>query len=916
VVPAGVVLALFIAFQSSAAPDQQAIGPSLLVYSRPQVGVLVQSESSKDRLLFNQGPHVAPQLSPDGSRVLFNSVEGGEMGVWIADRSSRRKERMTNGRQAAWSHDGKRIVFQRDGRIFERVLESGVETQMSPEGAPPLSFPSYMPKPDAADADATSPILCRDEAGKCVYRISPGSAAPLEVLVEGEIGAAPRCSPDGKTLAFQHGAHIYLTDLATLATRAARQLTTEPGVQAYPVWAADGRSICYVRSTAEGGCSTGEPLADAWDICQVSISDPRTVNVIEPRVHPGFDWSGSSLEPFKTTKGLDGRLVLWRGTAPLDLTRGPEGQPGWELVPEGAPTASFDGEVVVENEWLMLHLSRDATRLVPKSGGSVGKPMTLGVSDDTGIPAEKLGNVQLAGKTADNLELKASFLSNDSRAVNATIRVPRCRPFVEVKFDGAAGRVSIEADIALAIVPDRVSNDLILASGQLPPGVTIPLPRTPFVLGCLGGSPAMLMLTALSDGCSFSVGNSEDRRRLTALTARPGEKGVVVALLAETGIWSSPPLVQDQGNRTWSAKWDKPFIADWRFATRGGDTAWARMWSAAELGNLAGSPLPIEGSFAQSPETTVMYAWARDPVSPPQLLTPADVLVDVLGVQGYESALDIEGIRGYRSGNGSTPFRELIVHPPSWHPAKAVLDESDFGVLEIMGSVFPVGTSGVRSFVTHLGNDAVDLLQGLETRIGEYETSLNDIAAFCDTHKEDDRQGFLASFRMQAEKLLESTRATPRTDIAAVRKSLEKVLRIPGTRDGMTLTMFRAFCQLPGQDEWAAIYDEFWNYLAAKEGRLWYNDTLRYELWYDDEFKEFSNRCERVLSERQNILAQHRALLKRVQDGAAQIVLTNPDLESVSNELREKTRAVLRNRYYLEGDWRGETPFAPDIPLK
>ena len=905
VVPAGLVLALFIAFQSSAAPDQQAIEPFLLVYSRPQVGVLVQSESSKDRLVFNQGPHVAPQLSPDGSRVLFNSVEGGEMGVWIADRSSRRKERVTSGRQAAWSPDGKRIVFQRDGRIYERVLDSGNEIQVSPEGAPPLTFPSYMLELDAAGANVGSRVLCRDEDGKRAYCISRGNPPSLRTLVEGEIGAAPRCSPDGKTLAYQDGAHIHLMDLAT---RAARQLTTEPGVQAYPVWAADGRSICYVHAH--------EPLADAWDICQVAIADPRTVNVIEPRVHPGFDWSGTSLEPFKTTKGLGGRLALWRGTAPLDLARGPEGQAGWELVPEGTPTASFDGEVVVENEWLMLHLSRDATRLVPKSGGSVGKPMTLGVSDETGIPAEKLGNVQLVGKTADNLELKASFLSNDNRAINATIRVPCFRPFVEVRFDGGAGRVSIEAGIAFAIVPDRISNDLILAPGQLPPGVTIPLPRTPFVLGCLSDPPAMLMLTALSDGCSFSVGNSEDRRRLTALTARPGEKGVVVALLAETGIWSSPPLVQDQGNRTWSAKWDKPFVAEWRFAARGGDTAWARMWSAAELGNLAGSPLPIDGSFAQSPETAVMYAWARDSVSPAELLTPADVLVDVLGIQGYESAVDIKGIRGYRSGNGSTPFRELIVHPHEWHPAKAVFDESDFGVLEIMGSVFPVGTPGVRSFVTHLGNDAVDLLQGLDTRVGEYETALNDIAAFCDAHKEDDLQGFLTSVRMQAGKLLESTRATPRTDIAAVRQSLEKVLRIPGTRDGLTLTMFRAFCQLPGQDEWAAIYDEFWNYLAAKEGRIWYNDTLRYELWYDDEFKEFSNRCERVLAERQDILAQQRALLKRVRDGAAQVSLTNPDLETVSNELREKARAVLRNRYYLEGDWCGETPLAADALRK
>ena len=56
-----------------------------LVFSRPGMGIMLQGDEGQDRVLFNQGEHVAPKLSPGGDRVLYNSVEGGPMGVWVLD---------------------------------------------------------------------------------------------------------------------------------------------------------------------------------------------------------------------------------------------------------------------------------------------------------------------------------------------------------------------------------------------------------------------------------------------------------------------------------------------------------------------------------------------------------------------------------------------------------------------------------------------------------------------------------------------------------------------------------------------------------------------------------------------------------------------------------------------------------------
>ena len=906
-------LSFLLAFSSVAAAEvrqeietrvrDRAIEPELLVYSRAKVGVVVQSEFSKDRLVYNQGPHVAPQFSPDKTQILFNSVEGGEMGVWIANRSDRQKKRIAGGGQAAWSPDGKRIVFQRDGRLIERVLDSGAENAVSPEGTPPLAYPSYVPTPGAPDANTASRFLCTDEAGKHVYLLYPGAAKPLEIVVEGEIRSAPRCSPDGKAVAYQDGAHIYIMDLET---RGVRLLTTEPGIQAWPVWSANSRGICYVRSPG--------PEANVWDLCQIEIANSQTVGLIEPGIHPGFDLGGGVPEPAKTTKGLGARLASWRGKGPLDLSRSPEGQAGWELVPERAAAGAIEGDAALENDWLLLYVSHEGVRLVLKREGKTCAPMTLNVWNEARRDAAKVSDIQLVRNSGDFFEVRVSFVVAENQTLTAAIRMPRARPLIEVRLDNPAAHVNLQADMALAVVPDRFSNDLVLAPAQLAPGATAAAPRTPFVLGCLADAPAMLMMAALSDGSSFTFSNAEDRGRLTALTATSGDRGVVIAVLPADRIWDRPKLEQDQDKGTWSAQWDKPYLAEWRLAVSSGDEAYARMWNADDLGALGGKSLPIESAFASSPESAVAYAWARDAVSPPDVLTPSDILVDVLGLQGYMTMLDVDGIQGYRSGNGTTPFRELIVHPPSWHPAQAVLDESEYGVLEVMGSVFPVGTSGVRSFITHLGGDAVDLLQGLDTRIGEYDAFLLDIAAFCETHEKDDRQGFLASVRTQAGKLLEEGRAMPKSDIAKVRQALDNVLGIVGTRDDLTLPMFQAFCQLPGQEEWAAIYEELWNYLAAKEGRIWHNETLRYELWYEDEFKAFSRCCRQVLAERQNVLSEYRTWVKRVRDDAARIIVADGSFKPVGDELRDKTRAILRNRYYLEKDWRGETPVPSGVP--
>jgi len=852
------------------AGSEQAAKEELLLYSRPNSGVVLQSGFSETQVVYNQGPHVAPRLSPDRNRVLFTSIEGGKPGVWITNRHGGDKERICDGFQAAWSPDGTTIVFQRDGRLVERILASGEERLVSPEGGPALAYPSHIATSSISANESGSGFVCADEAGRRLYLVVPNARNPLEPVLEGEIRSAPRCSPDGKTLAFQDGAHIYLMDLAT---RDVRQLTFDPGVQTSPVWSKDGQGICYARAPS--------PTAETWEICHVEVARPHIVNLIERRAHPGFDWSGSSPKSARVAE-LHGARLTVRQTL---------------------------GTVTIENDWLILRVSRDGALLTTKGKDAPDTPMTLRVTDKRNRLADETVDISVVEDSEDTGAVRASFVANGGRIMTATIRMPRTRPFVEIAVEDGTGYVGFTADMELAIVPDRLSNDLVVGSKQIAAGATTVLPETPLVLGCLSDFNGMVVITGFSDITSFAVTNSNDGNQLTALTTTPGTTRLVIAVLAAGSMWQPAELEKHPEHATWSAQWEKPFHAEWRMAVRGAETAYSRTWNVRDLGALGGGALPIDETFVRAPERGVVYAWGRDVLTPADVLVPTDVLADVWGIDGYLTKLDIEGVRGYRTSSGGTPFRNLSLHGATWHPAFAHEEPTgEFGVLEVMGSVFPVDTDGVRSLLRHLGNDAVGLLQGLDNRIGEYEQFLRDLAAFCEAHKNEDQNGFFAAVGAQANDLLQSDRNSQGATIAQVEKAFQRVLAVVGTRDRLTLAAFERFCRLPGNEEWAAILDEFKGYLAAKEGRLWHNDTIRFELWYDDDFEAFSRRCLTFVAERHRILSEYRTWIKRTCDSTAQAIVAHPEFKATGDELRQTSHAVLRNRYYLEGDWCGETP--------
>ncbi|MBN2312248.1 MAG: PD40 domain-containing protein [Candidatus Hydrogenedentes bacterium] len=851
----------------------EVVQENVLLYSRPRRGVFLQAEYGERRVLYNQGREVAPRLSPDGAQILFNSVEGGTAGVWLADRAGTEKTRICDGGQAAWAPDGARFVFVRDGLLVERALGSGEEAVVSPESAPRLAYPSYLPEAGAA---AAFRFVCSDEAGTGVYLIGPGAEPAIEQVWQGAIHGQVRCAPDGTALAFQDGAHIGLLDFASRVTR---RLTVEPGVQTCPVWADDSGSLCYAGAPS--------PQAEEWDIRRVALGEPAVVHVVERKVDPGFDWRGSALESAQD--------CTVRGTS-LSLRRG-DGPDVWAPGPEGVPSKPLADGVSVANDWLVLRVAPEGVSLAVN--GADAAAAALVVADEAGRRATAVADIVLAGFDADGAAVQASFLNGDARVASLTIRLPRTGPFLDIASDNPRAAIGLQAAMDLAIVPDRLANDLVVAAGDLPGAGPALLPQTPLALGCVSEPESLVVMAADARDAAFSVAASADGARLDALSVS-GSPRIVVGLLVQDGIWQRLEPVRQDGS--WGVDWRPAFQAAWRVAACGGGVADARMWGLETLGRLGGNPVPIATPADDSPPMCVAYALERNPLTPFDIVTPVDMCVDRWGPDAAVGRLDLDGIRRYRCGAGDAPFRELTRYPADWDPGKAIVEPGEFGVLETMGSVFPVDSDGVRSLIRHFGEDALNILRGFDDRVAEYEAAMAGLADTAAPHPE------LGSMAEDTAAVRAAVGGMPRSDVAGAEKALDAVLANVGTLDELTLEALLALAEIPGNEEWRIRVDRFTSYLAAREGRLWHDGQIRFELWYTEEFTHFANQCRSILAERQAIVQACRDWAKRTCDGAGRIAVAQPDRKPAADEIRARMHTLLRNRLYLEDDWRGEEP--------
>jgi dipeptidyl aminopeptidase/acylaminoacyl peptidase len=269
-----------------------------------------------------------PQVSPDGSQIIFTRRwvdkmnDRWETSLWQMNADGSHLRALTQGSDAQWSPDGKRIAYVARGepagggtQIFVRWMDAeGATTQIShlteapsgiewaPDGKS-IAFTMNVPVRDTWRIAMPAPpkgakwteapkvntrlnyrsdrVGYTDESYRHVFLISADGGTPRQVTTGDFNHSAPSFSADGKWLAFSANrvpdserafrrSQIYA---ANVETGEIRQLTRTSGSNANPVFSPNGRQIAYLA-------------ADSTDHSATPATELRVMNADGSGAHP------------------------------------------------------------------------------------------------------------------------------------------------------------------------------------------------------------------------------------------------------------------------------------------------------------------------------------------------------------------------------------------------------------------------------------------------------------------------------------------------------------------------------------------------------------------------------------------------------------------------------------------------------
>ena len=820
--------------------DAPAADSETMIYSRPMgyrgtgldnwtdLGTFLRVDGKLRRVSFIQGPHVAARLSPDGKAFLFHSTEGGKLGIWLSGLDGSAPRRLGDGSAAEWSGDGKRILFVRDAKAVECDVASGGERIVSPDKLSACRFASYGP--------GGSTLMVNAEAGQDVLYVIGEGASP-RVLTTGDIDSTPKCSLDGARVACQNGAHIFVIPFAGGTPK---QLTRSGGVQGWPKWSRDGKSIYYSQRS--------EPVATIAEIDAIDIDASDAVSFVMRDVNPSFDWNGvvAGDGEKKTIPGV--KLALYRA----DDQIGAHGPAQWKAAAKSltvdASSTAIEGTLAVENDWFLLAACKSSSTvtLFPKGKEGFGAATAISVTGD-----QKIASMRVMSRDGDEVRLAVDFAGQ--AAGRMEIAVKQAAPEVGIVPGEALSPALDVAEAAAVIALDRYSNDIVLESKVLSasPGVT--LPKTPFAVACTDGGGGILIVASGSEGAALRVCKSASGSG-AALVAPAGTK-LTLAVMGGN-FWSRPKITtSDKG---WGIDWKPTINAQWRLAGTSGGRPYSLMWNPAEALSVPGA----------APETCLAYCWGRVARTPLEVRTCEDMLNDAFGTRDAAVRLDTLGIRGWRSSREPVAMQEIFMHPHGWDPSLVHTAPGDLGILEAMMGITRKDTEPSKSVVRHYGQDVTRLLTGLDDRVAEYKKFLAEVGKQCAS---DDVRGdaFLTGVAEQ----LKTVNSGP------AGRAVDGIEDVQTALDALVNTAF---------DGRSHIY-------GAKQ------------------YKEFSALTRAALEERLAVIDAARRFAQRVRDDAGLYIVAHPDAPASCEKVRATARDILRDRYYLERDWRGEVPMTGGV---
>ena len=313
----------------------------------------------------------SPALSPDGNSIAIDASFAGPRRIWIVDSNGLNPQQLTTESSEAvvhilprWSPDGKWIVYQRIERTKFEIAAVNVATRQSVAVAndnyrkiQPVWSPSgnfiyfssdrgggmnvWRVRVDANAKTSGAPQQITTGAGQDVQiALAPDgkrlayatlqqnadlwrmpmhpdgtlAGAPEQLIATTREDSRGEWSPDGSSIAFNSDRTGDMTIwIASIADRAARQITRGAGGDFQPTWSPDGKEIAFFSSRS-GNADIWKTSAETGSLRQLTTSRSLDIN-------PFFSPDGTQIV---YQSDASGRLELWMmradGSAQHQLT--------------------------------------------------------------------------------------------------------------------------------------------------------------------------------------------------------------------------------------------------------------------------------------------------------------------------------------------------------------------------------------------------------------------------------------------------------------------------------------------------------------------------------------------------------------------------------------------------------------------
>lgn len=241
-----------------------------------------------------------PEVSPDGSMVLYSSNVSGKHEIFLSNADGTEAKMLvddgTDNTSPTWFPDQKAVAFasERDGvkGIWKLNLPGGVATLLIPNAQDPAISP-----------DGRHIAFARPSPSgyRRIGVASLSNPSDVTVLTSDRDGIwdhdNPAWSPEGKEICYwsRHGLWI-----VALAGGPARRLTPGYELDLAPVWSHDGRYIYF--------CSHRNGSPHIWRVKSRGGEPEQLTLGSGPESHPSLPWDGGKL--YYTTSTMAQQIVL------------------------------------------------------------------------------------------------------------------------------------------------------------------------------------------------------------------------------------------------------------------------------------------------------------------------------------------------------------------------------------------------------------------------------------------------------------------------------------------------------------------------------------------------------------------------------------------------------------------------------